>query len=349
MGLCCSSCLLGPCRISPFETESTKGLCGDDANLIVAKNLLRLVTAEAARGMKDLSEAVRDLGTLATKQGARKQPPKGTLKGIVQKYGLTSRLSVNQLARYLVRESQQLLSPLSETERPSALFTSLYPEGAFPHIRRDTLLPESLVTPIFDGLGQEQKEAPTVEGILWQCLKTSMVALISEELHRDMRFLTDGEWLPTMEKETLDIAEGLPSDPLPVVILFSRDDDISGEFIGRTTKKLLQRLKGRARLIPVRDMSSLPSIGRGLFRKWSLPVNAVDAIAAVFSQSAASVLGALVCGFTVVSLPSLPMHGSTVVEKFFSKDLKEKLGSAYVPPRGGEVLPVILEFLGEKA
>jgi hypothetical protein len=238
MGLCCSSCLLGPCRISPFERESAKGLCGDDADLIVAKNLLRLVTGEAARGMKDLSEAVRDLGTWATKQGARKQPPKGTLKGIVQKYGLTSRISVNRFARYLVRESQKLLSPLSEPERPSMLFSSLYPEGAFPHIRRDTLLPASLMSPIFDGLGQEQKAAPTVKGILWQCLKTSMVAFTSEELHRDMRFLADGEWLPKMDEEALDIAEGLPSDPLPVVILLSRDDDISGEFIGRTTKEL---------------------------------------------------------------------------------------------------------------
>jgi len=349
MGLCCFSCLLGPCRISPFERESAKGLCGDDADLIVAKNLLRLVTGEAARGVKDLGEAVRDLGPLAAKQGARKQPPKEILKGIVQKYGLTSRISVNRFARYLVRESQKLLSVLSEPERPSTLLSSLYPEGAFPHIRRDTLLSDSLISPIFDGLGQEQKDALTVEGILWQCLKTSMVAFISEELHRDMRFLTDGEWLPKMEKEALDIAEGLPPDPLPVVILLSRDDDISGEFIAGITKELRQRLKERARLIPVRDMSSLPSIGRGLFRKWSLPLNAVDAIAAVFSPSSASVLGALVCGFTVVSLPVLPIHGSEVVEKFFSRDLKEKLGSAYVPPRGGEVLPVILEFLGEKA
>ena len=146
----------------------------------------------------------------------------------------------------------------------------------------------------------------------------------------------------------LNIGESIPPDPFPVVILLSADDEISKEFIGRTTKELRQRLKGRGRLIPVRDMSSLPSIGRGFFRKWSLPVNGMSAVAAVFSQSPASVLGALVCGFSVVSSPALPIHGSEVVERFFCKDLKEKLGSAYVPPRGGEVLPAILEFLGEK-
>ncbi len=176
-----------------------------------------------------------------------------------------------------------------------------------------------------------------------------MVAFISEELHRDMRFLTNGEWLSGMDKEALDIADHLPPTPLPVVILLSGDDKIAEEFSARITKELQQTSEGRALLIPVSDMSTLPSIGRRLFRKWSLPVNEVGAIAAVFSQSPASVLGALVCGFTVVSLPALPIHGSEVVEKFFSRDLKEKLGFAYLPPRGEEVLPVILEILGEIA
>jgi len=349
MGLCCSSCLLGPCRISPFERESAKGLCGDDADQMVAKNLLRLVAGEAARGVKDLGEAVRELGALALKQGTRKRPAKEVFKGIVQKYGLHPQVSVSRFTRYLLGESQKLLSPLSEPERPSDLLSSFYPEGAFPHIHRDTLLPASLMSPIFDGLGQEQKEAPTVEVILWQCLKTSMVKFICEELRRDMRFLTDGEWLPEMDKEALDIADHLPPAPFPVVILLSGDDEISEEFIAGITKELQQTLEGRVLFIPVSDMSTLPSIGRGLFRKWSLPVNGAGAIAAVFSQSPASVLGALVCGFTVVSLPALPILGSEAAEKFFCKDLKEKLGFAYLPPRGEEVLPVILEFLGEKA
>jgi len=349
MGLCCFSCLLGPCRISPFEGESAKGLCGDNVDLMVAKNLLRLVAGETAGGLKDLSEAVQNLGPLAAKQGAPKRPGKEVLKGILEKYGFTSRVSVSRFAHYLLRESQKLLSPFSGPESPSPLLSSLYPEGAFPHVYRETILPDSLTNLIFDALSQGEKEPPAVHVILRQCLKISMVKLISEELRRDIDYLTDGDPSPEMGTEVLDVVEDLPSEPLPVVVLLVRDDEFPEEFMSRATKELRQRLKGIARLIPLNTMRGLPSVGRGFFRKWSFPVNGMSAVAAVFSQSPASVLGALVCGFSVVSSPALPIHGSEVVERFFCKDLKEKLGSAYVPPRGGEVLPAILEFLGEKA
>ena len=349
MGLCCSSCLLGPCRISPFERGSPKGLCGDNADLMVAKNLLRLVAGEAAGGLKELSETVRKLGSWALTQQRRRRPAKEELKGLVEKYGLSFPVSLKRLTHYLLSESERLLSPLSESEKRSTLVSSLYPEGAFPHIHRDTLLPGSLTTLIFDALSQEQKESSAVEGILWQCLKTSMLMFISEELRRDMHYLTDGEWLLKIEKEAFDVAESLPPKPLPVVVLFSRGDDLPEEFMSRTAEELRQTLKGIARLIPIKYMSSLPNLGRRFFQKWSLSVAEVGAIAVALSKSPASVLGALVCGFTVVSFPALPIHGSEVVEKFLCKELKEKLGCLYLPPWGGEVLPAILEFLRGKA
>ncbi len=41
LGLCCNRCAMGPCRISPFgETGPTRGVCGADANVIAARNLL---------------------------------------------------------------------------------------------------------------------------------------------------------------------------------------------------------------------------------------------------------------------------------------------------------------------
>jgi hypothetical protein len=348
MGLCCSSCLLGPCRISPFEGKSAKGLCGDNVDLMVAKNLLHLVAGETAGGLKDLSEAVQNLGALAVKQGARKRPGKEALKGILEKYGFTSRVSVNRFAHYLFRESQKLLSPFSGPESPSPLLSSLYPEGAFPCIHRDSLLPDSLTSLIFDALGHEQNESSAVEAILRKCLKTSMIKFISEELRRDINYLTDGGQSSEMENEALDVVENLPPEPLPVVVFLLRDNDLPEAFMSRTPEELRQGLNGIARLIPLKNMSDLPSIGRGFFRKWSLPVNGMGAIAAVFSRSPASVIGALMCGFTVVSFPALPIHGSEVVETYFSKGLKETLGSVYLPPQGGEVVPVILEFLRGK-
>jgi len=50
LGLCCNRCAMGPCRIDPFEKDGPKrGVCGADADLIVARNLLDdLVTGAAA-------------------------------------------------------------------------------------------------------------------------------------------------------------------------------------------------------------------------------------------------------------------------------------------------------------
>jgi anaerobic carbon-monoxide dehydrogenase catalytic subunit len=48
LGLCCRICNMGPCRIDPFGTGPAKGVCGADADTIVARNLLRAIAAGAA-------------------------------------------------------------------------------------------------------------------------------------------------------------------------------------------------------------------------------------------------------------------------------------------------------------
>ena len=45
-GICCRICNMGPCRITP---KAPRGVCGADADLIVARNLLRAAAAGAAQ------------------------------------------------------------------------------------------------------------------------------------------------------------------------------------------------------------------------------------------------------------------------------------------------------------
>ncbi len=47
-GLCCRNCSMGPCRIDLFGDGPTKGICGATADIIVARNLLRMIAAGAA-------------------------------------------------------------------------------------------------------------------------------------------------------------------------------------------------------------------------------------------------------------------------------------------------------------
>lgn len=48
MGVSCRNCSMGPCRVDPFGEGPQKGVCGADADVIVARNLGRTIAAGAA-------------------------------------------------------------------------------------------------------------------------------------------------------------------------------------------------------------------------------------------------------------------------------------------------------------
>ena len=45
LGVSCRNCAMGPCRIDPFGAGPQKGVCGADADIIVARNLGRTIAA----------------------------------------------------------------------------------------------------------------------------------------------------------------------------------------------------------------------------------------------------------------------------------------------------------------
>ncbi len=48
LGICCRNCGMGPCRIDPFGNGPQRGVCGADADTIVARNLARMIAGGAA-------------------------------------------------------------------------------------------------------------------------------------------------------------------------------------------------------------------------------------------------------------------------------------------------------------
>ena len=48
LGLSCRICAMGPCRIDPWGEGPQKGVCGADADIIVARNLARMIAAGAS-------------------------------------------------------------------------------------------------------------------------------------------------------------------------------------------------------------------------------------------------------------------------------------------------------------
>ncbi len=68
LGLCCWLCLMGPCRIDPYGVGPSKGICGANADTMVARRvLLHIANGESAHGehafhvLETLKEAVKHL------------------------------------------------------------------------------------------------------------------------------------------------------------------------------------------------------------------------------------------------------------------------------------------------
>lgn len=79
LGVCCRICLQGPCRINPFGEPKT-GICGADADLIVARNLLRTIVGGAASHADHAYLAIKCLEEAA--EGASDYTIKGFDKAV---------------------------------------------------------------------------------------------------------------------------------------------------------------------------------------------------------------------------------------------------------------------------
>lgn len=65
LGLSCRNCVMGPCRIDPFGEGPQRGVCGADADIIVARNFGRMIASGAASHSdhgRDLVEVLRKVG-----------------------------------------------------------------------------------------------------------------------------------------------------------------------------------------------------------------------------------------------------------------------------------------------
>ena len=85
MGLSCRICAMGPCRIDPFGEGPQRGVCGADADIIVARNLGRMIAAGAAAH----SDHGRDLVEVLAEVAAGKAP----------EYSITDEEKLRRVAR----------------------------------------------------------------------------------------------------------------------------------------------------------------------------------------------------------------------------------------------------------
>ena len=90
-GLSCRNCIMGPCRVDPFGEGPQQGVCGADADIIVARNLARMIAAGAASHSdhgRDLVEVLLKVAEGKAAGYSIKDP--GKLRSVAAEYGLAA-------------------------------------------------------------------------------------------------------------------------------------------------------------------------------------------------------------------------------------------------------------------
>lgn len=90
VGVCCTNCTMGPCRIEVFEDKGPqKGVCGATADIIVARNLLRMIAAGAAAHSDHGRDIVHTLLLTAEgRSGGYQIKDEAKLKALATEYGV---------------------------------------------------------------------------------------------------------------------------------------------------------------------------------------------------------------------------------------------------------------------
>ena len=91
MGLSCRICIMGPCRVDPFGEGPQTGVCGADADIIVARNLCRMIAAGAASHSDHGRDLVEVLAGVADGTAiGYKIRDEAKLKRLAEEYGVAT-------------------------------------------------------------------------------------------------------------------------------------------------------------------------------------------------------------------------------------------------------------------
>src|SRR5512136_590483 len=109
LGTSCRICTMGPCRVDPFGEGPQKGVCGADADIIVARNLARTIAAGSSSHSdhgRDILETLYRVGEGKTDIYKISEPEK--LRRLAAEYGVpVDGKSDQELAKELAWEMME--------------------------------------------------------------------------------------------------------------------------------------------------------------------------------------------------------------------------------------------------
>lgn len=181
-GICCQLCGHGPCRITK---KAQTGICGANADTIVARNWLRLASHGASAYSHHLESVCKTLKAAAQRQGPFKIKEEAKLISFAHALGLESTTDIYRLATCL---ADVLLSELRKgSDEPSSMVTAMAPKPRVETWKKLGLIPGGINSEIRDCLARTATSIDTdpVDLLLkslrlsiagnYTCLATEMV------------------------------------------------------------------------------------------------------------------------------------------------------------------------------
>ncbi len=147
-GICCRLCSNGPCRITP---DSPRGVCGADADTMVARGFLRAVAAGSACYLHVVEATARRLESIGNGNSPLKMRSVAALKRVADLMGIQSTdVSINDLAK---KVSQTVLDDLYKPRGTNmSLVSKLAPQKRIAVWEKLGLLPGGAKSEVFDAI-----------------------------------------------------------------------------------------------------------------------------------------------------------------------------------------------------
>jgi len=174
LGICCRNCLQGPCRINPFGEPKT-AICGADADLIVARNLLRTIVGGAASHSDHTYLAVHCLKEAAEGKATYEIRGADKIPGVAAKLGIdTTGKSTNDLALEIANAA--LADFGSSTDEPMAWLKATVPAERLETWNKLGITPKSPDREIRTAMHQTSMGVDgSPVNLLLSCLKLGLV------------------------------------------------------------------------------------------------------------------------------------------------------------------------------
>lgn len=216
LGICCTNCLQGPCRINPFGKEPSRGICGATAYTIVSRNLLRKIAAGCAAHSdhgRHLAHTLRDLVDGKAEAYSVKGPEK--LRAVATRVGLEVDGKEDlQLAKEVLEKVFEDYSRTEEEEPLTWVRTIVTPER-MSILDRNSALPYNIDASITEimhrtHIGVDADPVP----LIFDGIKCAMADLAGEHISTDLSDILFGELklkttysnLGVLKKEAINVA-----------------------------------------------------------------------------------------------------------------------------------------------